>query len=119
MKIVSNKDEMIFRKDFNDKPSYSLGLSKKDKEGNYINGFIKVNFKKGTELKNKTKIKIKDAWLDFYKEENKTVATLFINEFDIAEEPKEEKQDAYSYMKAKVESDIGQQVKIEDSELPF
>lgn len=119
MEIISNKDELIFRKDFDGKPSYSLGLSKKDKEGKYINGFIKVNFKKGTDLKNKTKIKINKGWLDFYKEGNKTIATLFINEFDIVEEPEQEEINPYEEMKTKVENDIGEQIKIEDSDLPF
>ena len=47
MEITSNKEEMVFRKDYNGKPSYSLGLSKKDREGKFINGYIKANFKKG------------------------------------------------------------------------
>ena len=32
MEIISDKEEMIFRKDFNNKPNYSIGLSKKDKK---------------------------------------------------------------------------------------
>ena len=122
MEIISNKEEMIFRNEYNGKPSYSLGLSKKDKEGKFINGYIKVNFKKGTDIKNKTKIKIKNAWLDFYLQDKNTIPTLFINEYEIVEEQKEEKQeeqDAYQYMKTKVESDIGQEIRIEDGDLPF
>ncbi len=122
MKIVSERNETIYRNDFEGKPSYSLGLSKKNKDTNeYTNGFIKVNFKKGTDLNNKTKIKIKDGWLDFYLKDKITIPTLFINEFEIVEEQVEEKKqnDPYTEMKAKVENDIGQQITIEDDELPF
>ena len=118
MKIVSDKEEMIFRKDFNDRPSYSLGLSKKNKDNSYTNGFIKVNFKKGVDLKNKTKIKIVDCWLDFYLNGKNTIPTLFINDFEIVQEQKEE-SNPYPDMKTQVESDIGQQITIDDSELPF
>ena len=90
MDIVSDKQEIIFRKDYNGKPSYTLGLSKKDKDGQFIHGYIKVNFRKGVELENKTKIKVKDGWLDFYKDEDKTIPTIFINEYDVIEEPAKE-----------------------------
>lgn len=91
MEITSNKEEMIFRKDYNGKPSYSLGLSKKDKDGKFVNGYIKVNFKKGVELNNKSKIKIKNAWIDFYKDNEKTIPTIFINDFIIVEDKQENK----------------------------
>lgn len=118
MKIVSDKEERIYRKDFEGKPSYSLGLSKKNKEKNeYTNGFIKVNFRKGTDLKNKTKIKIIDGWLDFYLNGKTTIPTLFINDFEITEEPEE--TDAYKDMSVKVETDIGEQIEITDDDLPF
>ena len=117
MQIIGNKDDIIFRKDYNGKPSYSLGLSKKDKDGKFINGYIKVNFKKGTDLKNKTKIKIINSWLDFYKDGDKTIPTLFINEYEIVSEPEEE--NPYKEMNTKVESDIGKQIEITDDDLPF
>lgn len=119
MKIVSDKDERIYRKDFDGRPSYSLGLSKKNKDTDeYTNGFIKVNFRKGTDLKNKTKIKIKDGWLDFYLNGKTTIPTLFINDFEIVEEPNEE-TDAYKDMSVKVETDIGKSIEITDDDLPF
>ena len=33
MEIVSNKNEMIFKTDFNGVPRYSVGLSRKNKDG--------------------------------------------------------------------------------------
>lgn len=129
MEIVSNKDELVFRKDYNGKPSYSLGLSKKSKEGNYINGYIKVNFRKGVDLNNKSKIKIKNGWLDFYKDGEKTVPTLFIDEFELVQEGTEENKNVEINDSAspfeefgnsiKTEFDVGQQIKIQDEDLPF
>lgn len=125
MEIVSTKNEIIFRKDYNDKPSYSLGLQKKNKDGEYINGYIKVNFRKGVDLKNKTKIKIKNGWLDFYKDEDKTVPTLFIEDFivinDGEEEHKTNELNPFEEFgdSIKTESMIGEQIEIDTSDLPF
>ena len=122
MEIISNKEEMVFRKDYNGKPSYSLGLSKKDKDGKYINGYVKVNFRKDVKLNNKSKIKIKNAWLDFYKDNEKTIPTIFINEFEIVEngEKQEEKNPFEEFGEhITTDFDIGHQIQIEDSDLPF
>ena len=115
MQVVSNSEEMIFRKDFNDKPIYSMGLSKKDKNGNYVNGYIGVNFKKGTDIKDKTKIKIKDAWLSFYKKDKATIPTIFINDYELVSESSEE---IVSENSVKTESNF-EQVEITDDDLPF
>lgn len=128
MEIVSSKEEMVFRKDYNGKPSYSLGLSKKDKDGKFVNGYIKVNFKKGVELNNKSKIKIKNAWIDFYKDNEKTIPTIFINEFDIIEQPAKEvansgKKEANPFEEygnsIKSDFDLGEQIQITDEDIPF
>lgn len=113
MEILSNKEEMIFRRDYNGKPSYSLGLSKKKQDGSYEKGYINVNFKKGVELQNQTKIKIKSAWLDFYKKEKATIPTIFINDFEIVE------QIPVEQLTTKTESDFGQQIQIQPEDLPF
>lgn len=85
MDVISNKEEMIFKSDNNDKTIYSIGLSKKNQDGSYENGYMVVRFKKDVTLENKTKIKIKNAWLDFYKVENKTNPYIFINEFEVVQ----------------------------------
>ena len=89
IKVVNSKEEMVFRKDFDGKRTYSLGLSRKDKNGNYINGYITAIFRKDVELQNKTKIKIKDAWLSFNVKDKKTYPHIFINDFEIIEEKQE------------------------------
>ncbi len=113
MEILSNREEMIFRNEYNGKSSYTLGLSKKDKEGNYINGYINVSFKKGVELQNKTKIKIKSAWLDFYKKDKITIPTIFINDFEIVEEI------PINQLTTKTDFDKKGQIQISDSDIPF
>ena len=113
MELVSSKEEMIFKNEYNGKSSYSLGLSKKDKDGKYIKGYITVNFKKGVELNNQTKIKIKSAWLDFYKKDKATIPTIFINEFEVVNEIPTEK------LKTKTDFDLGQQIEITDEDLPW
>lgn len=122
MEIVSNKEEMIFRNDYNGKPIYSIGLSKKKKDGTYENGYMTVNFKEGTDIADKTKIKIKNAWLSFYLKDKKTIPTIFISDYEVVgvAKPKEE----YNPFKdfgdnLKTESNIGEQIEITSDDLPF
>ena len=49
---------MIFRKDFDGRPSYSRSISSKDIDGNWISVFENVQMPKGTDLPNKTKIEV-------------------------------------------------------------
>ncbi len=90
MKIISNRKEKIFRKDFNDKPVYKIGLSKKDINGNYINGYMLCNFKKGTDIPDKSFINIKSGWIDFYLKDKETVPFIFINDFELLDDNKKE-----------------------------
>ena len=61
MKITG--ETMIFK---NDK-GYSTTISNKKEDGTYENMFIAVNFKRGIDMQNKTKINILDGFLSFYK----------------------------------------------------
>jgi hypothetical protein len=62
MEVIDNKEQMIFRNERDGKVSYSIGLSKKKEDGTYERGYMPVRFRKDTEQKDKTKIKIKEAW---------------------------------------------------------
>lgn len=117
MEIISDREEMIFRKDFNDKTFYSIGLSKKNKDGQYTNGYMNCQFKGDADIKNQTKIKIKEAWLSFYLKDKATVPYVFINDYEITKEPEE--VNPFEAMHTKVESDLGKQITIEESQLPF
>ncbi len=115
MEIRSNKEEMIFRNERDGKVSYSIGLSKKKEDGTYEKGYMAIKFRKGTELKDKTKIKIQEAWIDFFKVEKKTIPYIFINKFELAsdidamkqvQEPKEKTYLEQQQMKYVVDDDL-------------
>lgn len=74
----------VFRYDKDNKVAYTMGISKKKQDGSYEVGYMPIRFKKGTDLKDKTDIIIKEGWLDFYKIENKTKIYYFINKFELA-----------------------------------
>lgn len=88
MNIENKYPVMIFRRENQGHTFYSIGISRKDRNGNYINGYIDCRFKKGIELENQTKIYIKKAWLDFYLKQipntqsSETKHYIFISEFE-------------------------------------
>jgi len=117
MNISNDKNVMIFKKD----NKYTAGISKKNQDGSYDKAYFPIQFNQGVELENKTLIKIKNAWLSFYKWENETgKGTVFYikcSDFDKVEEEKDPFEvfgDSIS-----TESKIGEQIQIDDSELPF
>lgn len=121
MEITSNKTEMIFRKEFDGKPVYSIGLSRKNKDGDYINGYITANFRDGVDIPDRSRIKINNAWLSFYKKENITIPTIFISDFELVGEPKpkEEKNPFEEFGNSiKTESNF-ENIEITDDDLPF
>jgi hypothetical protein len=80
----------VYARENNGKTQYSIGISKKINEEWFTN-FIPANFKKDVVLENKTKIDAKVFWLDFYiNKEGKPVTTVFINEFDVTQQPNSE-----------------------------
>lgn len=63
----------IARKDFDGRPSYSIGFSEKNKDdGTWINSYMPVTFRKGVEMEDKTNINITDSFMKPYK--GKTVS---------------------------------------------
>lgn len=126
MEIVSQKNEMIFRKDYNGKPSYSIGLSRKQPDGTYLNGYMKVSFRKDVELKNKTKIRINQAWLDFYKDDGKTMPYIFINDYTLTQEGESEVEkvevdtpNPFEDFGNSIKTEVQETFEIKDSDLPF
>lgn len=121
---ISNKyPVMIFRNEENGKVKYQVSIGNKKQDGSYENASFPIQFNKGVELANQTKIKINNAWLSFYKWEyqDKKGTTFFIkcNDFEEVNE--------YSdlHTKTKIKSDIdvyeefGNSVEINDDDLPF
>lgn len=102
----NNLPVMVFKNIRENKAYYNIGLSRKDIEGNYINGSIMAQFNKDVELENQTKIILKNAVLDFYKKDKITVP--FIRVFDYELENTQQKNDAPATIEIP-----------EDEELPF
>ena len=76
----------IERQDYNGYVFYKIPVSKRTKDG-VLNAYKSVRFNTGIELNDKTTIKIKDMFEDFYMA-NKYNATftLFISDFEIIKE---------------------------------
>ena len=121
MNLEAGKIVMVFCKEFDDKKIYSIGLSKKNKNGGYDNGFMSVRFKKGVEVGNKTRIKIKDAWLSFNTNEGKTFPYIFINDYEVISEPNPEKKESNPYedFGNSIKTEVQEQIEITDDDLPF
>lgn len=122
MKFETNDHEyMVFKMEteYNGKKivNYSIGISKKMQDGSYDNAYIPCQFRKDTIIDNKTKIKIKDAWLTFYKtkkdDKTQTIPYVFINEFE-----KNDVIEATKNMKDPYQQ-IGEEIQLTDADLPF
>lgn len=85
MNIEHNRAVMIYKNINEGKTFYSLRLTKKDEDGNYVNGYMTCKFKKDIKLEDKTKIMIKRAFLTFYLKDKITVPYIFILDFDLVD----------------------------------
>lgn len=70
--------------------TYSIGVSSKDKDGNWVNGFLPCNFRKGTEIANKSKITISNSFPTVRKYTDKTGTErteigIFILDYEVVE----------------------------------
>ena len=95
MKIENKYPVMIFSKEYDGNVYYNIGLSKKDQNNEYINGYMLCKFRKGVKVDDKKKIYIKDAWLDFYLKGKETKPYIFINEFEYVENTIEKAKDEF------------------------
>lgn len=122
MTIEENRPIMVFRKDLDGKPIYSLGMSRKNQDGTYTKYYPNCRFRNGVSIENMTKIKNVKGWVDGYQDkDNKSVVYFFINEYEIEETqpaaPVVEKQTSPEVSKLK--SDLDLQYEEGDDELPF
>lgn len=118
MNIKENTKVMIFRYDGQYGASYSIGLSKKDQNGNYQNGYMPCRFKKDVEVPNKTQITIKNAWITFNSKDNKTMPFVFINEFERVGET-QTKEEQTNKTTSDPFQDFANEVELSESDLPF
>ena len=101
MHIAKDEEVFIFK---NDNDNYSIGLNRKDRNNQIIYGYFPCQFKKGEGVENKTRIKLKNAFISFFLKDEKTMPYLMIIDYEIA--PKKE-----NYAKLK-----GEEI---DEKLPF
>ena len=76
-------------------PTYSLGVSSKDKDGNWVNGFLDAEFKRGTDIPNKSQIAITDAFPKVTEYQGKKYVKFFVLDYTIikqGEEPQPQPQ---------------------------
>lgn len=128
---ISNEYPVTIFKNVNDYGTfYKVGLSKKDVEGKYINGYKDIRFKKGVELADKTRIYLKKCWLDFYIKDKKTIDYIFCSEFeevaeaiDNAKTPLANMSDSQIVQAVVNEDDpfeaFGQEIELGPDDLPF
>jgi hypothetical protein len=107
MNLSSDRPIMVFKREYNGRVFYSLGLSKKDRNNNYINGYMACEFRKGVSLESKTRIYIKNAFLTFYLKDKKTIPYIKVLEFETVEETIQNSKDIFK--------DFGEQVAIDDN----
>lgn len=88
MTITSDKPEMIFRDDKGKYPRYSIGVSSKTPDGEWIKGYVPCKFKKGVEVENMTKILIKNSFYSVSKGEKYNFVSIMITDFEVVEEEK-------------------------------
>lgn len=84
---ITGENVMVFR---NEKGAYSTSISNKQLDGTYINSYITLQFKKGVELENKTRITIKDAFLTFFKlDDGRIIYKIVVLDFEQEGDAKE------------------------------
>lgn len=91
LKITTDdKGVMIFRQDKTSQSGtpytqYSMGVSSKDTNGEWVNGFVECGFKKGVEVPNKSKISINNAFYTVNEYNSKKYYKVMITDFNILE----------------------------------
>lgn len=88
--VTDNKPVTVYRQDKTSNngvayTQYSLGVSSKDKDGNWVNGFLDCQFKKGTDIPNKAKIEITNSFYTVSEYNEKKYLKLFVLDFNIVE----------------------------------
>ena len=116
MEVRSSKDEMLFRKDYEGKPLYSISLTRKNENGDYIHGYIQTYFLGGADIPNKSKIRINNGWLSFYLKDGKTIPTIWTDDYTLVGEPKPKESE---FEESSIKTEVQSQFEITDDDLPF
>lgn len=117
MNIDTDNTYTIYRNEFENRIAYSTRINRKMKNGSYDSAFIPVQFKQNEDIKDRTKLVIKEGWITFFKtKEGKTIFYIFINKYNIVED--KEKED-YGNIKTETSALSSLDVEITDEDLPF
>ena len=81
MKISNEYPVMVFKREYEGKSYYSIGMSRKKQDGTYENAYIDCRFKQGVELDNQTNIYVNDGFMSFYLKDGKPIYYLVITDF--------------------------------------
>ena len=88
--------------------TYTIGVSSKNQDGSWSNGYVACRFKKGVTVANKTKIKVNNAFYCVNKSGDKSYTYLMITDFDVLEEGETAGNSADEFIKIpeKVEEEL-------------
>ena len=125
MNIESKNAYTIFRNDVNGKTFYKIGLSKKKQDGTFENGYVPIQFKKGVDIPNQTKIYLRSAWWTFYNkvvsvngaDHKETIPYIFCNDYITLEDRMTETRADLGTDKKK--DTVYTENMISDEDLPF
>lgn len=109
MNVNSERPIMVFKREYNGRIYYSLGISKKEMNGTYTNGYMPCEFKKGVSVNDKTRIYLKNAFLTFYLKDKQTVPYIKILEYETVEETIQNSKDPFEM--------FNEEISIEDNML--
>lgn len=119
MNISNERDVMIFKNEYG---KYTVGVSKKNQDDTYENAYFPIEFNKGEELENGTKIRMNRAWLSFYKweREGQKGTKFFIrcSDYSVVEQDTDFNKVIED---AKIDpfAEFGEQVQLEDTDFEF
>lgn len=63
--------------------TYSIGISSKNQNGEWVNGYLNCKFKKGVTIANKSKIKVNNAFFVASKSGDRSYTHLMITDFEV------------------------------------
>ena len=106
MNVNSERPLMVFKREYNGRVYYSLGISKKEMNGTYTNGYMPCEFKKSVSVNDKTRIYLKNAFLTFYLKDKQTVPYIKILEYETVEQAIQNSKNPFE--------EFGEQVDIDD-----
>ena len=89
--ITDDKPVVVYRQDKTSSngaayTQYSIGVSSKNASGEWVNGFIECQFKKGVNIANKSKISISNSFYTVTEYNGKKYYKLFIMDFNVVED---------------------------------